>query len=134
MSNELRRKDINALCTELQASFVVDDLGLGKAIGLQLTGMLEPCKACALVKSKKTGVSKLTLPCTLVKEKRLLIYLGSLSTASMGSKTQQLLTVKDSTDCARRYSLKEKSELNVMKLLLKDLKNMQSLCKVCSLW
>ena len=92
-------------------------------MGLQLIGMCEPCEACALGKAKKARVSMTAVPCSTVKEKRLLINISSPSTASMGGKKHWLLTVVDSTDDAWSLFLKEKSGLKINVVPLKGLKD-----------
>ena len=48
MSCKLKRKDVNALHTELGHPLEEIILARGKAIGHQLTDTFEHCKACAL--------------------------------------------------------------------------------------
>ena len=76
-------------------------------MGVQLIVMFKPCKACALGKAKKTLVSKVAVPCSIIKCKRLLIDISSLPTDSMGSKKHWPLIVEDYIDHAWSYLLKE---------------------------
>ena len=48
--------------------------------------MSEPSKACTLGKAKNAGVSKMAVPCSTIKCKRLFIDISSTSIAGMGGK------------------------------------------------
>ena len=62
MSTELKRRDINEH-TELRYHVENITWAMGKTMSPQLSGMFEPCKACALGKAREAGVSKITAPC-----------------------------------------------------------------------
>ena len=59
MSKELMKKVINALYTKLGHLLEEIIQATGKAMDLQLIGILVPCKACALEKLKRLGQAKL---------------------------------------------------------------------------
>ena len=65
-----------------------------KALGLQLTGTLKSCEACALGKTKMTGASKITVPCSTVKGERLFFDISSPFTAGMVGRKHWLLIMK----------------------------------------
>ena len=79
---------------------------MGKTMGLQLTGTFKFCKACALGKDKMAGVSKMAVPCSMVKGKWLFIDISSPSTASLGGKKHWLLAVGHKTGYVLSYYLK----------------------------
>ena len=93
-------------------------LATGKSMRLQLIGTFKPCKAYALGKAKKGTVSKISVPCSMVKGKRLFIDISFQSLASMGGKKHLFLMVEDSTKYLSSYFLKQKSELNEVKMIL----------------
>ena len=77
MSNELRRKDINDLHIELWHPLEEITQALRMTMSLQLTDILEPCKACTLEKAKEARVSKTVAVCSTAKGKRLFIHISS---------------------------------------------------------
>ena len=65
----------------------------------------------------------MAVPCLPAKGQRLYVNISSSSTSSICSKKLWFLIVKDSTDYAWSYFLKEKSELkHVMMSLIKNVK------------
>ena len=71
-------------------------LATRKAMGLQLTNMIQPYKAGALGQAKKAVVSKIVVSHSSVSSKKLFIDIISPSTASMCGKKHWLLVVEDS--------------------------------------
>ena len=93
---KLKRKDINDLHTEIGHPLEENTWAMGMAVSLQITIALNPCKNCALGKAKMAGVSKMAVPCLMVKVKRLFIDINFPS----GGMKCCFFVVEDSTDCA----------------------------------
>ena len=85
--------DIKALNTEL--GYPLEEITQAdvKGMGIQLSGTFKPCRACALGKAKKAGVSKMAIPYSAVEGKRQLIGSRYPSAASMGGRKHCLLIV-----------------------------------------
>ena len=92
-------------------------------MNLKFSGMFYSCNSCALCKAKKARARKTAVPCSMVKGRRLFIYISSPSTVSLGSKKHWIFVVEDRNDYALSFFLKKKNELkDVMISLFKDLK------------
>ena len=107
MSKKRKKKGINALHTELGHPLEDITQETGKAMDIHLIGMFKPYKACALEKAKSSGVSKIAIPCSIIKGKMLFLYISSPSTAIMGGKKHWLFVVEGSMDSAWSYFKKK---------------------------
>ena len=69
VSKELKQTNINDLHTKLEYPFEDITWTTVKVMSIQLTGIINSCKACVLGKAKKTGVSMIPVPCSQLRER-----------------------------------------------------------------
>ena len=107
----LHKKNINDLHIELGHPSKTITHITAKALGIQVTGMFEPCEDCALGKAKQWSVSKKAVPWLQILGERLFFDISSPSTPTFGGKHHLLLVINDCSNYSWSFFLKEKSDL-----------------------
>ena len=100
---------MNVLHNELGDHLEVITQATSRVMGLHLTGAFNPCEGCALGKAKKGRVHIRDVEHSKILGERLIFDISSPSTFTFRGKKYWLLVIKDSTDNAWSYFLKEKS-------------------------
>ncbi len=82
----------------------------GRAIGLNVTGIFQPCEACLIGKAKKNRISKEPKATDYQPGEHILIDISSPSTKSHAGKKHSFLAVDTCTDASWSWFLKHKNE------------------------
>ena len=100
IAQELKRKYINAVHTELWYPLEEITQSIGRAMGLQLSSMFEPFKASALGKAKRLGSAKWLCHVQWLNARGCSTRSALSLLPVWAVRKHWLIVVEDSTDCA----------------------------------